>query len=257
MRLNRGKPFIVQSLVSRIVGLASRLIPRAARADWEREWRAELWYLWRELEMRDARPAVRWAAFLRRSLGAPADALQMRLGDAQFWRDSASAVANQWGQRPGSVVLALFLLSVGIAGGALLVAFGAVMIEAPHSVWGTLGTEIRLLILGVAAGCGVFLIATGGAAAARLLGPWSPAPERDGAWIVETLLVAGVTAWLARWFAEFYARTAIPPYPGEWLASVDLGAAVTSACALSWFCGLTALTGLRLRHRRTTAVVTG
>jgi hypothetical protein len=252
MTRDRRNAAVVHALAVRIVGIAGRLVPTGSRDDWEREWRAELWHLSRELEACGGPSAWQRVAFVRRSLGAVADALQLRLGDAQLWRDNVSAVAAAWGRRPGSVGLALFLLSLGIGGAALLVAFGGVMIEAPRSVWGNLVTETRLLILGVAAACGVLLIVTSAAAAARLLGPAGCASDRDGAWIVETVLVGGATGWLARWFAELYVRTAMAPYPTGWVGSTDLAAAVTSACVLSWLCGLALLTGLRMRRARST-----
>jgi hypothetical protein len=247
-----GSSSVAPALAARIVEIASRLIPTAARSDWEREWRAELWHLYRELEASGGPSAWEQAAFVRRSVGAVFDALQVRLGDADLWHESVSAVVGGWARRPGSVGLALFLLSVGIAGDALLVAFGSVMIQAPGSIWRSLAIEIRLLILGVAIVCGVSLIGTSAAAAARLLGPVPRSSNRGGAQIVETLLVAGVTGWFAHWFAEFYVRAAVPAYPSGWAAPADLGAAVTPAWVLSWLCGLAALTGLRIGRRGAT-----
>jgi hypothetical protein len=237
-------------LAARIVGLASRLTPRAVRSEWEREWRAELWHLYRELEARGGPSAWDRAAFVRRSLGSVFDALQLRVGDAQLWRECVSDVAGHWQRHPAAVAAALVLLSLGIAVDAVLVAYGLIMVEAPRSVWGSLGSDTQFLILSVAAMCGVSLIVASGAAAAQLLGSADRSPDRDGVWVVETMLVAGITGWVGRWFAEFVVRTAIPPYPGGSLTSVDVGAAVTTAWVLSWLCGVAILTGLRARRRR-------
>ena len=239
------------ALAVRVVGIAGRLVPTALRGDWEREWHAELWHLYHALEARGSLTARERAAFVLRSVGSVFDALQLRLGDAQLWSESLSAVATRWGQHTPSVATALLFLSLGIAADALLIASGHLLVVAPGSVWSGLAGETRFLILGVAVMCGVSMIVTSAAAAAHLLG--LPDPSRDHhnrVWVVETLLVAGVTGLLGRWFAAVVMRDAISP-------SVDLGAAVTSAWVVSWVCGLAVLTVLRLRRRRRTATLPG
>jgi hypothetical protein len=245
---------VVSALAAHIVRIASRLIPSAARGEWEREWRAELWHLYSELKARGGPSAWEQVAFVRRSLGSVFDALQLRFGDAQLWRESVSDVAERWERQPLSVAAALLFLSLAIAADALLLAFGHVMVEAPRSVWGNLVSETRILILGVAATCGISLIVASAATATQLLGSADRSSHHNGVWAAETVLVAGITGWVGRWIAEFFVRTAFPPDPGSWPASVDLGAAVTNACMVSWLCGVAVLAGLRARRRRAATV---
>jgi hypothetical protein len=251
---DRASTPAVLALAMRVVGTAGRLVPAALRSDWKREWNAELWHLYRSLEVQGRLSAWERAAFVLRSLGSVFDALQLRLGDTQLWSESFSAVATRWGQHPRSVATALLFLSLGIAADALLIAFGHILIEAPRSVWGSLTSETRFLILSIAVMCGVSLIVASAAAATQLLRPADRFPHgQNRVWVVETLLVAGVTGCVGRWCAAFWMRTAIPPHWSESLASVDLGAAVTTAWVVSWICGLTVLTVLRVRRRGGTA----
>jgi hypothetical protein len=248
-----GTP-VVSALAAHIVRIASRLVPSPARSEWEREWRAELWHLYRELKARGGPSAWEQVAFVRRSLGAVFDALQLRFGDAQLWRESVSDVAERWERRPRPVAAALLFLSIAIAADGLLLAYGHVMVEAPGSVWGNVASETRVLILGVAASCGISLIVASAATATRLLGSTDRSCHHSGVWVVETVLVAGITGWVGRWIAEFFARSAFPPDPRIWPASLDLGAAVTTACILSWLSGVAVLAGLRARRWRAAAV---
>lgn len=251
---HRSSTPAILALAVRVVGIAGRLVPSALRSDWEREWRAELWHFYHSLEAQGLRSVSARASFVLRSTGSVFDALQLRLGDAQLWSESLSAVATRWGRHPGSVATALLVLSLGIAADALLIAFGHIMVEVPDSMWGSLTSRTRLVILGIAIACGVSLIVTSAAAAAQLLGCRDPSPDgHDRARAVETLLVAGVTGWIGRWFAAFGMRSMISPYSGAWLASGDPGAAVTSAWLVSWLCGLAVLTVLRGRPRWTAA----
>lgn len=242
------------TLAVRVVRAAGQLVPAFLRADWEREWHAELWHLYHSLEAQGRLSAAERVAFVLRSLGSVSDAVQLRLGDAQLWSESFSVVATHWVRHRRSVATALLFLSLGIAADALLLACGHVMVDAPRSVWSSLASETRFLILGIAITCGVSLIVASAAAAAQLLGPADRFPHgQTRVWVLETLLVAGVTGWLGRWFAAFFAHQAVPPDSGGGLASVDLGAAVTSGWAVSWLCGLTVLTvltALRLRRRK-------
>jgi len=241
---------VAVGLAEWIVRIASRLVPIGERSEWEREWRAELWYLHERLEAGDGPSLAERAAFVCRALGSVADAVQLRLGDAQLWRESAASVADGWRRHPGPVAVALLFLSVAIAADGLLITFAHVMVNAPDSPWSGLVSEVRVLLLGVAVGCGVALILAGAAAAASLLGAAHPSPGEQRACAVELTLVAAVTGWVGRWFAEYGLGVTIAPYPGSCAASIDLGARMTAACVASWFCGLSVLTGLRLRSRR-------
>jgi hypothetical protein len=144
-----GTPALL-ALAGRIVGLSGRLVPRAQRGDWEREWRAELWYLHRALRASGGLSARDGAAFLLRSAGSALDALQLRAGDAELRRESFLTVAARWGEHTPSVLFALLFLSLGTAADALLLAFGRLMVGVPRSVWDEVPGELRLLILGVA-----------------------------------------------------------------------------------------------------------
>jgi hypothetical protein len=249
-----GSTPVLLALAMRVVRTAGRLVPTALRADWEREWGAELWHLYHSLEAQGRLSVYERAAFVLRSVGSVIDALQLRLGDGQLWRESFSAVAIRWGQHPRSVATALLFLSLGIAADALLIASGHVMVEDPRSLWRSVPGETRFLILGLAITCGVSLIVASAAAAAQLLGSADRFPHgQNRAWLAETLLVAGVTGWVGHWLAALGMRSASSPQFGEWLASTDLGAVMTSAWVASWLCGLTALIILHVRRRRRTA----
>jgi hypothetical protein len=225
------------------------------RGEWEREWCAELWHLHHELVAEGRPSAGEQAALVLRSAGSIFDALQLRVGDAHLWGESFASVAARWGRHARSVTLALLFLSLGIAAVAVLIAVGQITVELPRTAWSSLATGTRFAILGIAIGCGVSMIAASAAAAAQLLG--SPDPPPDGptqAWVTETLLVAGVTGWVGRWFAAFGMRSAVSPPTGEWPASVDPGAAVTAGWAVAWLCALTVLTALRASPRTDGAV---
>jgi hypothetical protein len=248
------------TLAVRLVGIAGRLVPTALRSDWEQEWHAELWHLYRSLEVQGRVSAYNRATFVLRSVGSILDAIQLRLGDPQPWGESFRAVVNSWGQRPGSVTMGLLVLSVGIAADSLLLACAQVMVEDPHSVWGSLGSGTRFLILGVAITCGISMMLASAAAAAQLLGSTDRSrADEPGIPVVETLLIAGITGWVGRWCAAVRMRTETAPPFAEWLASEDLGTAVTSAWVVSWIAGLTLLTILRGRRvrRRPTAELPG
>jgi hypothetical protein len=117
-------------------------------------------------------------------------------------------------------------------------------------VWSSLAGEMQVLILVIAVGCGVSLIAASAAAASQLLGSAGPAPDGSNrVWMAELILVAGVTGWVSRWFAAFWMPTALHPRSGEWLVSVDLDAAVTGAWVVSWALGVAVLAVLRVRRR--------
>jgi hypothetical protein len=239
-------------LATRVVRIAGLLVPIARRVDWVQEWRAELWHHHHSLRA-GGRLSVRdQAAFVLRSAGSIFDALQFRVGDAETWSESISTVAARWRRNTPAVTIALFVLSLGMAADALLIAFGRLTVEAPRSGWNGLPTEMRSPIVGIAIVCGASLIVASAALATRLFGTVDTSDRRvhNSAWVVDTLLVACGTAWLAGWFAVFGVRSMIPEHARGWLTSVDLAAAVTSACIMSWLAGLTILTVLRVPRRR-------
>jgi hypothetical protein len=250
MRAARAPTPGVLALAARVVGIAARLVPTALRDDWAREWNAELWSLYRVLELQGRLTARDRAALVLRSAGSVLDALHLRLVDSQLWSESFAGVVTRWGRHSLLVPTALLFLSAGIAADTVLIAFGKIALADPRSGWSSLASDTRSLLVGIAIACGLSLIVASAAAAAQLLGSADPAPDGSRrAWIVELLLVAGVTGWVGRWFAAFGVRVMIPPHAAEWLAAVDLDAAVTAAWVVSWALALTALTVLRLRRR--------
>jgi hypothetical protein len=254
MRGDRERTPAVLALAARVVRIAGRLVPAAQRADWEREWNAELWCLYRVLELQGRLSARDRAALVLRSAGSVLDALHLRLVDSRPWSESFAAVVTRWGRHSLLVPTALLFLSVGIAADAVLIAFGRIALADPRSGWSSLASDTRSLLLGIAVACGLSLIVASAAAAAQLLGSADAAPDGSSrAWIVELLLVAGVTGWVGRWFAAFGVRIMTPPHAAEWLAAVELGAAVTSGWVVSWLSGLAVLTVLRVRRRGGTA----
>ena len=240
---------LVLALALRLVGLAGALVPRASREDWKREWRAELWHLHRSREERSSRED---AAFLLRSLGSTLDALQLRTGDAQAWSESVSAVIARWGRHSPAVAIGLLFLSLGIAADTLLLAFARLTLGLPLSPWSTLVAEGRTVILTAAITCGIALIVASAAAAAQLLGFAESDPRGDApARVVEMILIAAVTAWLARGLALFGMRSVAPPHAAPWLAAVELGSAVDRAWLVTWLLGLALLAVARsLRRER-------
>ena len=120
----------------RLVGVAGALVPGARREEWEREWRAELWHLHHSRREPSARDD---AAFLLRAAGSLLDALQLRAGDAQEWREGAAAVVARWSEHSPPVAVGLLLLSVGIAVDTLLIAMGRAALAFPLSPWHEIG----------------------------------------------------------------------------------------------------------------------
>ena len=253
MTHNREKVPPLLALATRIVEAASRVVPYAMRDDWVREWSAELWHLHRSLAAQGRLSLSDRTAFVLRSASCVLDALQLRLGDAQLWSESFSAVASRWTRHPGSVATALLFLSVGIAANALLLASSRVTLEDPRSLWTSVPPETQSWLLGISIACGVGLIVASAAAADQLLG----SPDRlsrgeNRPWLVETLLVAGVSASIGLGLATFGFRNISHPQFAEWAASIDQGAVVTTAWLISWLCGLTAFVILRTGRRKRT-----
>lgn len=219
-----------------VVAAASRLVPIATRDDWKREWTAELWHLRRHGDRHSACGPV---AFLLRASGSVADAVQLRIGDAQSWRESFARVVTCWGTNPSSVATGLIYLSLAIAANALLIAFARVAIELPRSEWSGLERESRLQLLAIAFLCGTSLLLAGAAAASQLCRVSHPIGSDDrNVWVAEVALIAATTAWLGRSFATFGTHALPAGLPG-WLPPVDLDTTVTTAWLVSWSCGLT------------------
>ncbi len=258
MTHDRGRVPPILALATRIVKTASRLVPRAMRDDWVQEWSAELWHLHHSLEAQGRLSLYDRTAFVLRSAGSVLDALQLRLGDAQLWSESFAAVASRWTRHPGSVATALLFLSVGIAATSLLLASSRVALEDPRSLWVSVPPETRSWLLAIGIACGVGLIVASAAAADQLLGsPDRRSPGETRPWLVETLLVAGLSASIGFGLATLGVRDISHPQFEEWAASIDQGAVVTRAWMVSWVCGLTALvifwTG---RRKRTESLTT-
>jgi hypothetical protein len=257
MRPDSGPTPVMLALASRVVAVGGVLVPAALRADWEREWNAELWYLYRSLRLHGRLSAGDAAAFVLRSAGSIVDAVRLRVGDSQSWTESVAAVVTRWGQHTTVVAAALLFLSIGIAADALLIAFGQLAVGDPRSGWSRLATEVRLPILAIIVCCGMALLVTGAASAARLLRSAEPPPGRfPRACASELVLVAGITGGLGRWFA-FRIGGTMSPASAEWLASVDLDAAVAGGWVVSWALWVVVLTVLRTRRRARTAASPG
>ena len=237
---------LVLAAALRLVGLAGRMVPRALREEWKREWRAELWHLYHSSSRRSIGEDP---AFALRAMGSLLDALQLRAGDAQAWSESVSVVVSRWSRHTPSVAVALLLLSIGIAADALLLAFGSIALSAPLPA-GTGVVQVRTVLLGVGVSCGVAMIVASAGAAAQLLGAGETTPRDEvDTRVVEMALIAGVTAWLARWLVALGMHAVRVP-ESSWLAAMDPGAAATSAWLVSWLLGLTLLVIVRSRRPR-------
>jgi len=103
-------------LALRVVGVVAILVPRAARADWTREWDAELRH--RSVQLRRRRN-VTWRTnmeLLRRALGSLPDAAWIRrqfTHDADAVHDAVHA-ARMLLKAPGFTAIALLVFALGI-----------------------------------------------------------------------------------------------------------------------------------------------
>ena len=94
------------------------LVPRSARADWAREWEAEIRHRWASM---DRRQETRWpdqAGLVRRSTGALADAAWLRqqfTADLDVMQDARFALRGLR-KRPAISTLAVVVLALGIGG---------------------------------------------------------------------------------------------------------------------------------------------
>jgi hypothetical protein len=131
------------------------------------------------------------------------------------------------------------------------------MLEEPRSLWVSVPPETRSWVLGIGIACAVGLIVASAAAADQLLGsPDRFPPGENRPWMVETLLVAGVSASIGLGLATLGFRGISHPLFEEWAASIDQGAVVTRAWMVSWVCGLTALVIFRTGRRKRTESLT-
>ena len=102
------RPSLALRIALAIVGLASRIVPRAARSDWRQEWESELHH-------GAHRPP---GDLLRRSLGTLPDAAWIRrqfTADAEVVHDIRHAM-RLLASSPGFTVTAVAILAVGIGG---------------------------------------------------------------------------------------------------------------------------------------------
>ncbi len=103
-------------LALRVVGVVALLVPRAARADWTREWEAELRHQWAHLRHR-RHPTLRThMELLRRALGSLRDAAWLRRQftlDADAVHDTVHA-ARMLLKTPGFTLIALLVFALGI-----------------------------------------------------------------------------------------------------------------------------------------------
>jgi hypothetical protein len=101
--------------------MAAILVPRAARAEWLEEWRAELWHVWHICNLDDGHAALHQKKEITAfSLGAFKDALWLR-------QNHTSSAQHRW-FRPGMPSRCILAFTV-LAGASLLIAY-----DCP-SVW--------------------------------------------------------------------------------------------------------------------------
>lgn len=112
---NRAVRPLAVVLSNWIVGVAAVLAPRTQRADWKREWRAEIWHRWQFLRQTGAWDGREQLCLIRGTLGAFQDAAWLlRLHDA-FWER-----AREWARSPFTclgALGALLLLTALVTGG--------------------------------------------------------------------------------------------------------------------------------------------
>lgn len=115
-------PFALRVSLS-LVRAIRRLVPASIRADWVREWEAEIQYKWSTINRRQSAPSVveGWrdrADVVRRSTGAIADAAWLRQQftlDHDIMRDVRYAL-RMLHRRPAMSALAVLVLALGMGG---------------------------------------------------------------------------------------------------------------------------------------------
>ena len=213
-----------------LLGAASLLVPRARRADWRREWTAEL-----------AHVQARGGPVARMALGALADALEVGLGPRAF----ADAARFGWAtlaRSPLHVAGAAAVLAAGMAVASLCLALAA-----------RTGTRLRAdaglgALLAFAFPLVLALVASAAAAAASLIrravaaqrhaAPCSPAEARAAAALL--CAGAGLAALLAAAAATGRFPAAVRPggapllAVGSVLGPVVLAGAIACAAVRRW-----------------------
>src|SRR5579872_3986736 len=79
-----------------MLALAARLVPASQRADWKREWQAEIWHRWQFLEQGGAWNERESFLLLRRSLGLLPDALWCFADQNSLRARLRDAVRSPW-----------------------------------------------------------------------------------------------------------------------------------------------------------------
>jgi putative ABC transport system permease protein len=119
----------------RIIQLVSLVVPRAARAEWRREWEAELWHAAHvDRAQTDARHAR--ANVVTRALGAIPDAAWIRRQftlDADAVHDAAHA-ARMLFKTPAFTGIALLVFAIGIGTAAAIVSMADALLLRPMPV---------------------------------------------------------------------------------------------------------------------------
>jgi putative ABC transport system permease protein len=118
-----------------VVRIAAVLLPPRRRADWVREWNAELHHESLSLERRD-RSWQAHARLLRRAFGALPDAawlLRQFTGDADVVHDASHGL-RMLIKRPGFTVMALLIFAVGIGSTTAIVSVADALFMRPLAV---------------------------------------------------------------------------------------------------------------------------
>jgi hypothetical protein len=123
-------------LALRVVGVIGMLVPRAARADWTREWDAELRH--RSAQLRRRRD-VTWRTnmeLLRRALGSLPDAAWIRRQftlDADAVHDAVHS-ARMFVKTPGFTAITLLVFAIGIGATTAIVSVADALLVRPLPV---------------------------------------------------------------------------------------------------------------------------
>jgi hypothetical protein len=140
--------------LARFMDLAALLLPRSAREDWKREWKAEVWHRRASLHRRGALDPVARADLALRVLGAVRDALAVRR--AALDGDAAAS---------GTLTMPLLRAAAAVVVLALATALPTLGFAAARSV----GRPFPALLVAAAAAVTAALLAAGGSAAAGVM----------------------------------------------------------------------------------------